>query len=114
MFTPLERLSTSNTNFTSASLCGSATLSGQAAVACGAGSLAINGGPITQVQDGLGSVGWTPAGVGNGAATGAPCSNPHCMGLYDAVTTRHIQTDPLVPTISRGGTKSLKVTALRA
>lgn len=73
---------------------------GEAAIASGAayagGSLAINGGPITQVQDGwMDKVGWTPQGVGNGVSTGATCNNPHCQGLYSAVTARHITTDPL-------------------
>ena len=67
-----------------------------AGAAYGAGSLAINGGPITQTQDGwMGSVGWTPSGVGNGVNTGANCTNAHCQGLYSAVMSRHIQTDPL-------------------
>jgi hypothetical protein len=83
---------------------------GQAAIAGGAayagGSLAINGGPITQVQDGcMSSVSWTPQGVGNGSSTGAPCDNPHCNGLYSAVTSRHITIDPLDTNNLKGVTK---------
>jgi hypothetical protein len=71
-------------------------IAGQAAMAYAGGSLAINGGPITQVQSGwMSQVGWTPSGVGNGVSTGASCTNPHCQGLYGAVTARHITTDPL-------------------
>lgn len=71
-------------------------IAGQAAMAYAGGSLTINGGPITQPQDGwMGKVGWTPQGIGNGVFTGAPCNNPHCNGMYTAVTARHITTDPL-------------------
>ncbi len=73
-----------------------AELAAAAGTAYAGGTLAINGGPITEVQSGwMASVGWTPSGVGNGVSTGANCANAHCNGLYSAVTVRHITTDPL-------------------
>ena len=73
-----------------------AELAAAAGTAYAGGTLAINGGPITEVQSGwMASVGWTPSGVGNGVSTGANCTNAHCNGLYSAVTARHITTDPL-------------------